>query len=81
MPSWNAGTIDLLAYTDKENAVPSEWEESDPRYIEGAADVRLRSFSTKVSAEQVGTGGLGASERSEVCTPHMRRCVVGGREA
>ncbi|EFN52207.1 hypothetical protein CHLNCDRAFT_59761 [Chlorella variabilis] len=41
-------TIDLLAYTDKENAVPLDWEESDPRYIANAADVKLRAFSTKV---------------------------------
>ncbi|GAB4815147.1 hypothetical protein N2152v2_002193 [Parachlorella kessleri] len=41
-------TIDLLAYTDKESDVPFEWEESDPRYITSAADIKLRSFSTKV---------------------------------
>lgn len=41
-------TIDLLAYTDKENEVPLDWEESDPRYITNAADVKLRAFSTKV---------------------------------
>lgn len=40
--------MDLLAYTDKESHVPFEWEESDPRYITNAADVKLRSFSTKV---------------------------------
>jgi hypothetical protein len=28
--------------------VPLDWEESDPRYITGAADVKLRAFSTKV---------------------------------
>ncbi len=49
----SAGTIDLLAYTDKENAVPLDWEESDPRYITNATDVKLRAFSTKVRfAEQ-----------------------------
>lgn len=49
MPAWVvAGTIDLLAYTDKENEVPFDWEESDPRYITNAADVKLRAFSTKV---------------------------------
>lgn len=41
-------TIDLLAYTDKANEVPLDWEESDPRYIVNAADVKLRAFSTKV---------------------------------
>jgi hypothetical protein len=41
-------TIDLLAYTDKESEVPFEWEESDPRYITSAANVKLRSFSTSV---------------------------------
>lgn len=44
----DACTMDLLAYTDKESHVPFEWEESDPRYITNAADVKLRSFSTKV---------------------------------
>jgi len=38
----------LLAYTDKESEVPFEWEESDPRYITSAANVKLRSFSTNV---------------------------------
>jgi mitotic spindle assembly checkpoint protein MAD2 len=41
-------TIDLLAYTDKESEIPFEWEESDPRYIDGAANVQLRSFSTSL---------------------------------
>lgn len=41
-------TIDLLAYTDKESEIPFEWEESDPRYIDGAANVKLRSFSTNL---------------------------------
>ena len=78
----SSGTIDLLAYTDRECEVPKEWcagvslvvlprtdrmsfqnrvsnlpsislnqshrEESDPRFISNAADVKLRSFSTKV---------------------------------
>ncbi|KAL6775855.1 MAD2 [Auxenochlorella protothecoides x Auxenochlorella symbiontica] len=44
----DACTIDLLAYTDRACEVPGEWEESDPRYISNAADVKLRSFSTKV---------------------------------
>lgn len=51
-PPVAAGTIDLLAYTDKENEVPLDWEESDPRYITNAADVKLRAFSTKVGAGQ-----------------------------
>jgi hypothetical protein len=53
----DAGTIDLLAYTDKENEVPLDWEESDPRYIANAADIKLRAFSTKVGGQRVGTGG------------------------
>lgn len=28
--------------------MPLDWEESDPRYIKNAADVKLRAFSTKV---------------------------------
>ena len=41
-------TFDLLVYTDNEAAVPTSWEESDPRYISNSTEVRLRSFSTKV---------------------------------
>ncbi|KDD75461.1 hypothetical protein H632_c674p2 [Helicosporidium sp. ATCC 50920] len=40
--------IDLLAYTKKDSDIPVEWEESDPRYISNGADVKLRSFSTKI---------------------------------
>lgn len=43
-------TFDLLVYTDKNSEVPALWEESDPRYIKDSAEVRLRSFSTKVRA-------------------------------
>ncbi|KIY97980.1 Mitotic spindle assembly checkpoint protein MAD2A [Monoraphidium neglectum] len=41
-------TFDLLVYTDTKSSVPDEWEESDPRYITNATDVKLRSFTTKV---------------------------------
>ncbi|BDA41178.1 Mitotic spindle assembly checkpoint protein MAD2A [Coccomyxa sp. Obi] len=41
-------TFDLLVYTDTSSEVPFEWEESDARYINNAADVKLRSFTTKV---------------------------------
>jgi mitotic spindle assembly checkpoint protein MAD2 len=44
----DACTIDLLAYTDRDSDVPLEWEESDPRLIDNAANVKLRSFSTSV---------------------------------
>ncbi|RLN96417.1 hypothetical protein BBJ28_00002958 [Nothophytophthora sp. Chile5] len=40
--------FDLLVYTDKNSEVPALWEESDPRYIKDSAEVRLRSFSTRV---------------------------------
>ena len=43
-----AGTFDLLVYTDSETSVPTEWEESDPRYISNSTEVRLRSFTTKI---------------------------------
>ncbi len=35
-------------YTDDDVQEPSGWEESDPRYIVNADEVKLRSFSTKV---------------------------------
>jgi len=41
-------TFDLLVYTKADSNVPQQWEESDPRYITNAADVKLRSFTTKV---------------------------------
>eukprot|EP00891_Asterochloris_glomerata_P009275 jgi/Astpho2/9275/e_gw1.00139.40.1_t len=44
----DACSFDLLVYTDASSEVPTEWEESDPRYIQNAADVKLRSFTTKV---------------------------------
>lgn len=39
-------SIDLLAYTDKDAAVPDACEESDARMIPDGANVQLRSFST-----------------------------------
>ena len=41
-------TFDLLVYTKSDSEVPSQWEESDPRYITNSEEVRLRSFTTKV---------------------------------
>mmetsp|Transcript_53659 Transcript_53659/g.117009 ORF Transcript_53659/g.117009 Transcript_53659/m.117009 type:complete len:203 (+) Transcript_53659:213-821(+) len=43
-----ACTFDLLVYTDDDVQVPSAWEESDPKYITEADEVKLRSFTTKV---------------------------------
>ncbi len=41
-------SIDLLAYTDKDAAVPDACEESDAKIIPGGANVQLRSFSTSM---------------------------------
>ena len=41
-------TFDLLVYTDHDVNVPHTWEESDPKCIRNATDVKLRSFSTKI---------------------------------
>jgi mitotic spindle assembly checkpoint protein MAD2 len=41
-------TFDLLVYTSREAQVPQAWEESDPKYISDATEVRLRSFTTRV---------------------------------
>lgn len=43
-----ACTFDLLVYTNIDSEVPSQWEQSDPRYIANSEEVRLRSFTTKV---------------------------------
>jgi len=40
--------FDLLVYTKKDADVPQAWEESDPRYVTSAAEVKLRSFSTSI---------------------------------
>ena len=43
-------TFDLLVYTAAASDVPAAWEESEPRLIAtgAAADVKLRSFTTRV---------------------------------
>ena len=41
-------SFDLLVYADKAAAVPVTWEDSDPCFIANGADVRLRSFTTKI---------------------------------
>ncbi len=41
-------TFDLLVYTDTDLSVPAAWEESDPKLIANSAEVKLRSFSTKI---------------------------------
>lgn len=42
------GSFDLLIHTDLDTQVPKSWEESDPKYISNSAEVKLRSFTTKV---------------------------------
>ena len=41
-----AGAFDVLVYTDKNEDVPLDWEESDPHFIALSKEVRLHSFST-----------------------------------
>jgi mitotic spindle assembly checkpoint protein MAD2 len=41
-------SFDLLVYAKNEAKVPVEWEDSDPKYISNSAEVRLRSFTTKI---------------------------------
>jgi len=43
-----ACAFDLLIYTNKDTVVPVEFEESDARLIKNSAEVRLRSFDTKL---------------------------------
>ena len=43
------GVFDVLAYTDKDVAVPFTWIESDPKLIANPQMVNLHSFDTKVS--------------------------------
>ena len=42
--------FDILVYTRKNAATPAAWEESAPKLIKNADEVRLRNFSTKVRA-------------------------------
>lgn len=44
-----SGVFDVLAYTDKDLAVPFTWMESDPKLIANPQMVKLHSFDTKVS--------------------------------
>eukprot|EP01135_Chromosphaera_perkinsii_P005642 Nk52_evm13s356 gene=Nk52_evmTU13s356 len=41
-------TFDLLIYAHKDAETPMKWQESDPKYIANAQEVRLRSFTTKI---------------------------------
>jgi mitotic spindle assembly checkpoint protein MAD2 len=60
------GTFDLLVYTDSETEVPLEWEESDPKYIANATDVKLRSMTTKVHKVDTCVSYHNANEDDEV---------------
>ena len=40
--------FDILIYTNKDTMIPVAWQESDPRMVKNAAEVRLRSFDTKI---------------------------------
>ncbi|KAF9677825.1 hypothetical protein SADUNF_Sadunf08G0148100 [Salix dunnii] len=42
------GVFDVLAYTDKDVAVPFTWIESDPKLIANPQMVKLHSFDTKI---------------------------------
>lgn len=44
------GVFDVLAYTDKDLAVPFTWVESDPKLIANPQIVKLHSFDTKASS-------------------------------
>lgn len=46
--SLSPGVFDVLAYTDKDLAVPFTWIESDPKLIANPQIVKLHSFDTKV---------------------------------
>ncbi|KAH7277617.1 hypothetical protein KP509_39G059300 [Ceratopteris richardii] len=49
LPCLNSTCIfDVLAYTDKDAAVPMTWTDSDAKIIENSQVVKLRSFDTKV---------------------------------
>ena len=43
-----SGAFDVLVYTDKDEGIPLDWEESDPHFIALSQEVRLKSFSTGV---------------------------------
>lgn len=43
-----ACAFDLLVYARKKADVPNTWEDSDPKYITNAQEVKLRSFTTSI---------------------------------
>jgi|TARA_B100000475_G_scaffold101269_1_gene73706 mitotic spindle assembly checkpoint protein MAD2 len=43
-----ACAFDLLVYARKKADVPGTWEDSDPKYITNAQEVKLRSFTTSI---------------------------------
>ena len=38
----------MLVYTDKDEEIPLDWEESDPHFIALSQEVRLKSVSTGI---------------------------------
>lgn len=41
-------SFDVLIYTGKETDTPEDWTESNACHIEGAEEVKLRSFATAI---------------------------------
>eukprot|EP00794_Sanderia_malayensis_P017587 gene17587-19340_t len=41
-------SFDVLVYTDKDEEVPVQWEESDPHFIAKSTEIRMKNFSTGV---------------------------------
>ncbi|EEB06287.1 spindle checkpoint protein Mad2 [Schizosaccharomyces japonicus yFS275] len=41
-------TFNVLVYADKDSEVPTDWVDSDPRQLQNAEQVQLRSFSTNM---------------------------------
>ena len=58
--------------------MPLDWEESDPRYISNAADVKLRAFSTKAGAG--GSGRRGGRRKGSSAGPTQGWYVLAGTE-
>ena len=42
-------SFDLLVYTDKKCNIPRQWEQSDPKFVNNSENVKLRSFTTRVT--------------------------------
>ena len=74
-------SFDLLVYTKKDVVVPTKWEDSDPCYIMNSQEVKLRTFTTSVSASTYLVLGYSKSPTLTLlyCCTLLDSCTLGSQ--